>query len=147
MLGRLGEATTRESHGHKLPSHVSTSEFRFGKVDPKKSETAIKAIFPESRIENSKEDIERYKKSHAAFAPGEQLKRQYKWDSIGVDPERFRFGRTEQVDGESTARCLKDSSHQQGTKLISKKTQDHRRTKDVLGKCRDLGLRDQDDKN
>ena len=59
-----------KSHGHKLPSHVSTSEFRFGKVDPKKSETAIKAIFPESRYENSKEDIERYKKSHAAFAPG-----------------------------------------------------------------------------
>ena len=51
--------------------------------------------FPESRIENSKE-YERYKKSHAAFAPGEQLREQYKWDSIGVDLERFRFGRTEQ---------------------------------------------------
>jgi len=135
-----------KSHGHKLPSHVSHSDFRFGKVDPKKSETAIKAIFPETRIENSKEDIERYKKSHAAFEPGEQLKREYNWNTIGVDPERFRFGKTEGTDGESTERCLKDSSHHQGTKLISKKTQDHRRTKDVLGKCRDLGLRDGDDK-
>ena len=136
-----------KSHGHKLPSHVSTAEFRFGKVDPKKSETAIKAIFPEDQIENTKEDIERYKKSHAAFAPGEQLKREYNWNSVGVDPERFRFGTTSVMDGETTERCLKDFSHQGGTALVSKQTQDHRRTKDILGKCRDLGLRDGDDKN
>lgn len=140
----LGKIT---SHGHVLPEKMRTGDFRFGKVDAKRSETAIEAIFPKECVQNTEEDIERYKKSHAAFAPGEQLKRDYDWKKTGMNPRTYRFGKIMSTDGNSTAQCLNENngSTEQDTKIVSKETMDHRRTKDRLGKCRELGLRPAND--
>jgi len=134
---------TKTDHGHVLPEKMRSGDFRFGKVDPRGGENAKMLIFPKETEEVSDDIKKMLKKSHGAYAPGEQLTREYDWDSTGLNPATYRFGKTELLgEEESAGQCLNESTgpDDHDTHIISKKTLDHRRHLDRLGKCRDLGL-------
>jgi len=130
------------SHGHVLPPKVLKKDFRFGKVMEEQEYNAKMLVYPHNKEALSHETIAMLKKSHGTYEPGEQLKRDYDWQSTKLDPTVHRFGKCESILDNGAARCL-DEGHnpfKADTKLISKKTMDHRRTQDKLGQCRDLGI-------
>jgi len=130
------------SHGHKLPEKVLKKDFRFGIVKKEQEYNAKTLVYPHNNDVLSQETIAMLKKSHGTYEPGEQLKRNYDWQSTKLNPTVHRFGKCESLIDNGAARCL-DEGHnpfRQDTKIISKKTTDHRRTQDKLGQCRDLGI-------
>ena len=68
------------SHGHKLPDKVMSPDFKHG-VTTKSGEAAFALLFPSAGSgldgAETKENKERYKKSHGDYDPGEQVSRNY----------------------------------------------------------------------
>mmetsp|Transcript_10706 Transcript_10706/g.31838 ORF Transcript_10706/g.31838 Transcript_10706/m.31838 type:complete len:427 (+) Transcript_10706:2-1282(+) len=94
-LEPLGVAMTR---GHELPENLANGEMPFGKGTPHNylgmaTKTLLAPVEPPEALSESVR--EQYKKSHASYAPGEQRRRNYSWNTQEgeLDPSVFRFGK------------------------------------------------------
>lgn len=65
-----------------------------------KAGQARAVVFPVDGIVEEEEAVRAmYLRSHAAYAPGEQRRRDYQWDKAGVDPVTNRFGAMSSTEG------------------------------------------------
>jgi hypothetical protein len=142
------------SHGHKLPDKVMSPDFKHG-VTTKSGEAAFALLFPAAGSgldgADTKENKERYKKSHGDYDPGEQVSRNY--SVRGVDDLRNvsfgtqkaskegGLGGTSIVDGVRKA-INPDTANPSGvapTQVFPKVVADfQQRNSDFLGKARQL---------
>lgn len=70
--------------------------------------------------------------SSSRYGPGQQRRREYKWD---VDIENHRFGRPGNL---ASPLCL-DNGLEPPRRLVSKKLDDFRETQDTIGLVKNLG--------
>lgn len=107
--------------GNTLPEQVKGGEFAFG-VTAKASEPAKNLLFPEDNGEDLHPEV--YVKSHGSYGPGGQTKRNYDWNSTGVNPNDHVFGKTEAISGESAASCI-SQKHRSAARVVSKAQVDY----------------------
>lgn len=104
-------------------------------------EAAKDLIFPSSNGDEG-DGYELYKKSHGSYAPGEQKRRDYKWN---VDPTETRFGRkgdTIALNGisKNITEVLKGAPLSNDQSVVNlKKVEDFRNMTDKLGQTKNLG--------
>lgn len=132
----LGKSLTR---GHSLPEVTKTDKFRFGKQTASSDETAKALVYAPSAVE-TKQHKTQYVKSHGAYEPGEQRKRQYDWKNKDLTTHRFGSGDGSHVsfNGLSlgTAEVLKnDTAHP----VTSTRVQCFKNLQPKLGRSRALG--------
>lgn len=90
----LGKSHVR---GHQMPEFVARQDFRFGRKTAGCTHMLYESegkdvIAPQHIAENNLASHQQYVLSHQAFAPGEQVNRQYAWPTeIGQDLN-YRFG-------------------------------------------------------
>lgn len=135
--------------GHELPPQLASGEVPFGKGTPHNyfglaTKTLLAPVEPP---ENMSEAVrEQYKKSHAAYLPGEQKRRNYNWGTGegGLDPTMVRFGKP----GDSSEHNAiyyalhpaQDPYVPQPARIISKELEDFKEvTAEALGKPKTLG--------
>jgi hypothetical protein len=149
-LEPLGVAMRR---GHELPHALESGERPFGKGTPHNYfGLATKSLLaPVEPPENMSAEVrEQYKRSHASYAPGEQRRRNYEWDTAegAIDPAVFRFGKP----GDATEHNAiyyalhpkQDPYVTQAPKIISKSLEDFRDvSSEALGQPRPVGHGDQ----
>jgi len=86
---------------------------------------------------------ELYKRSHAAFGPGEQRTRSYDWSGIGVDPAAHRFGAVaKEKSGRGVALALnpqEDKSAVRGAVVALSVAQQRLYATDQLGSVKKCG--------
>mmetsp|Transcript_15089 Transcript_15089/g.29741 ORF Transcript_15089/g.29741 Transcript_15089/m.29741 type:complete len:435 (+) Transcript_15089:95-1399(+) len=126
--------------------------FRFGVPGAGDTEPAIEVVFPPDApsLKTTAEQTAMYKRSHGAYEPGEQRKRDYTWDKIGggIDPGSHAFGGTSAVDyKQGVAKALNPdleyASKVKPTQFVPRTVADfHQVRADDLGKVRNLGLGD-----
>uniref|UniRef100_A0A7S2VV15 EFHB C-terminal EF-hand domain-containing protein n=1 Tax=Chlamydomonas chlamydogama TaxID=225041 RepID=A0A7S2VV15_9CHLO len=142
----LGKGFVR---GYKIPDGLGT-ERPFGVViDAKAKDRGNQAgtiIFPTDLPPEEENEATHtmYVRSHAAYAPGEQRRRNYDWDKTGVNPEDHRFGAVDKDDyREGVRKALQpglDQTAPQPAKVASKLHEDFKLSAtDYLGKTRKLG--------
>jgi len=135
--------------GHELPPQLASGQAPFGKGTPHNLfglSTKV-LLAPTEPPENLSEAVrEQYKKSHASFAPGEQRRREYQWDTAqGVlDPSQFRFGRqgdaTEHNAIYYALHPAQDPYVTQPARIVSKDLEDFKEvTTETLGKPKPVG--------
>lgn len=91
--------------------------------------------------------VEMYKRSHAAYAPGEQRRRNYDWGSAAIDPAGHRFGATDKDNYHNgVAKALApglDQSARQPPLVVNKVHDDFKATAtDYLGRPKMQGAGD-----
>ncbi len=140
------------SRNYSFPNEVNQEGFRFGLSATGDSEPAATVVFPPDApsLNTAPEHLAQYKKSHGAYEPGEQKKRDYTWDKIkgGIDPGTFAFGGTAEIDYKNgVAKALNTEleydSKAKPTEFMPKSVAEFRSVRaDELGKVRNLGLGD-----
>lgn len=143
----LGKGYVR---GHRIPDHLGTTEAFGTKIGAKEKDAdpeARKIVFPVEQpvTEEEPQAHELYVKSHKAFAPGEQRRRNYDWDKTKVqDPAIHRFGALDKDNyRDGVAKALNpgmDPVVTSSPKVVSKIYDDFKATQDDrLGKPKPLG--------
>ncbi|KAG2486271.1 hypothetical protein HYH03_015095 [Edaphochlamys debaryana] len=136
--------------GHVVPPGLGT-ERPFGVLyDARGKDLARQAatvIFPTDRpAEEDPQARSLYLRSHADFQPGEQRRRDYNWNSAGIDPAQYRFGLTDpnpQRDGVKKALTPALDPELQPPRVLPKLHEDYKATAtDFLGRPRALGTGD-----
>lgn len=89
----LGKSYVR---GHQMPEFVAQQDFRFGRktagcTHMLESE-GKDVIAPRHIVQDDPASHQHYVLSHQAFAPGEQVNRQYAWPAEMAQDPNFRFG-------------------------------------------------------
>ena len=141
------------SRNYAFPEEVKDNpDFRFGLSASGDSEPAATVVFPPDApsLKTAPEHLAQYKKSHGAYEPGEQKKRDYSWDKVkgGIDPSSFVFGGSAEIDYKNgVAKALNPDleydSKCKPTEFMPKTVSDFRNVRaDELGKVRNLGLGD-----
>eukprot|EP00201_Polytomella_parva_P013293 CAMPEP_0175053804 /NCGR_PEP_ID=MMETSP0052_2-20121109/9138_1 /TAXON_ID=51329 ORGANISM="Polytomella parva, Strain SAG 63-3" /NCGR_SAMPLE_ID=MMETSP0052_2 /ASSEMBLY_ACC=CAM_ASM_000194 /LENGTH=474 /DNA_ID=CAMNT_0016318399 /DNA_START=71 /DNA_END=1491 /DNA_ORIENTATION=+ len=134
--------------GHKIPDGLGTERpfgVVYGAKEKEECRQAASIVFPNDILDQYPDKSHAlYVKSHSSFAPGEQRRRNYEWDSAGVDPATFRFGATEKgVLREGVKKALQpmlDETAAQPPKIATKVHEDFKSTAiDYLGRPRILG--------
>lgn len=146
QLEPLGVAMKR---GHELPPGLASGQDAFGKGTPHNyaglsTKTLLAPVEPPENI--AEEVREQYKRSHASYAPGEQRRRGYQWNSSGgdLDPAAIRFGKpgdaTEHNAIYYALHPTEDPYVPQPAKIIAKSLEDFKEmTVESLGKPRPVG--------
>lgn len=103
----LGRTVDR---GHVLPAGLG-DEIPFGVSTNVKENMKLgevkRLIFPtDLNYTETKEIRDQYIKTHGRFEPGEQRKRDYDWQSAGIDPAATVFGRKAVIDPHGVAVAL-----------------------------------------
>jgi len=140
----LGKSISRKYH---YPDAIAQNpEFRFGVAGTRSvHESAAAAICPPEApsLSSTQDQMEQYKRSHAAYEAGEQRRRGYKnW----VDPSTFSFGGTVQIDykdgvAKSLNPNLEHASKVKPTELMPASVADFRKVRyDDVGMVKNLGL-------
>jgi hypothetical protein len=140
------------SRNYVFPDEVQNPKFRFGLSASGDSEPAAAVVFPPDApsLNTAPEHLAQYKKSHGAYEPGEQKRRNYTWDKVngGIDPSSFVFGGTAEIDYKNgVAKALNTDlefeSKSKPTEFMPKSVAEFRSVRaDELGKVRNLGLGD-----
>ncbi|CAM9928824.1 unnamed protein product, partial [Choristocarpus tenellus] len=131
--------------GHQLPEKVMDSEFAFGEPS-NKSQGAKTLIYPRPTEEQMK-GLDLYRRSHSSYPPGEQRRREYKWD---IDIRSHKFGQPPDgiaLNGASpniAAALRMDGGNVPAPRLTSKRTEDFKKTHDSIGRARNLGYASRD---
>jgi hypothetical protein len=134
----LGRSYVR---GHVLPKKAQDSCFAFG-VPTGASESSKNLLYPTVLEDESKHDA-MYTKSHGTYAAGQQRDRKYDWDKAPVDPKSHRFGKKDKAPLQNgVLLCMRPGIDNAvpKTRITAKKVEDHKNTKDQLGRSRNLGL-------
>jgi hypothetical protein len=93
----LGSSYNRGLH---LPAETSQKDFKgFGVELTRDDYDAKDCLFPRQVEPETVEDMERYKRTHGSFDPGEKMSRKYQWPDKITKNEHFRFGVVDQVGG------------------------------------------------
>ncbi|PNH00518.1 hypothetical protein TSOC_013655 [Tetrabaena socialis] len=133
--------------GHQIPGGLGT-ERPFGVAyDARGKDLARQAatvVFPTDRpSDDDPATHQQYVRSHADFLPGEQRRRDYNWDSAGIDPTAHRFGGVDkdpQRDGVRKALQPSLDPALQAPKVLPKLHEDYKATAtDYLGRPKQLG--------
>jgi len=146
----LGKGLNRK---YTFPEQIAGDpNYRFGLPGAGDQEPAIEIVFPPDApsLSTTAAQTAMYKRSHGAYEPGEQRKRDYKWDKIqgGIDPGSHVFGATAAVDYKNgVAKAMNPDLEFQSkvmpTQLMPKTVDDFRKVRaDELGTVRNLGLGD-----
>jgi len=135
--------------GHELPAKLASGEAPFGKGTPHNyfGLAAKTLLAPVEPLENMSDAVrEQYKKSHAAFMPGEQRRRNYTWDTAqgSVDPAVFRFGKPGDATEHNAIYYALHPAHDpyvpQPPTIVAKELEDFKEmTTEALGKPRPIG--------
>lgn len=145
----LGKTLDRK---YNWPDHVKGDpNFKFGVPGAGDTEPAIEIIFPPEApsLQTTQDQVAMYKKSHGAYEPGEQKKRNYTWDKVGsggIDPGTHSFGGSTAIDYKNgVAKAmnpdLEYESKVKPTQFTPKTVDDFKKVMgDDLGKVRNLGL-------
>jgi hypothetical protein len=139
-----------------LPERTKVPGFAFGAPSSKGNvapETAKHVIFPvaASDPEEDKAGEALYFKSHGTLPPGQQKKHGVMWESTGLDPLRFAFGK-KAASGEHNVMSAVlnpeiDALDHPSERVVPKSVDDYRHaTGDVVGKSRPRSLVDAADK-
>lgn len=146
----LGAAFKR---GHAMPDDLAQGKVPFGKPTPHDYAglAAKRLLAPVEPMENmSEEVIDRYKKSHGAYYPGEQRHRNYDWHKTpgALNPATHRFGKPgDETEHNAVYFALhpqEDEQINQPPKIVSKALEDFRETAtEELGKVKTVGHGDQ----
>lgn len=125
------------SRGQVMPSKFSEPEFRFGKPS-ERGASAKPLLYPKVQEDPAAHKAQ-YVKSHNAYDPGEQKRRDYKWQ---IDPLEYRFGQgmgsQTAMNGASAgvAMALTTLDHPH---VASKQVESFKALGDKLGRGRNLG--------
>eukprot|EP00803_Ostreobium_quekettii_P003040 evm.model.scf_1563.2 EVM.evm.TU.scf_1563.2 scf_1563:10976-23713(+) len=140
----LGKSFVR---GHKLPDGLG-EEKPFGILNRVRELEAAgqagAAICPEDGVIDDDVDPDThrlYVTSHGSFAPGEQRRRNYCWDSAGINPAVHKFGAVDKDDyREGVRKALNPESDPAiltAPKVVDKKVDEYQRaTVDPLGRSK-----------
>eukprot|EP00164_Ancoracysta_twista_P007112 GFYU01010040.1.p1 GENE.GFYU01010040.1~~GFYU01010040.1.p1 ORF type:complete len:332 (+),score=104.82 GFYU01010040.1:25-996(+) len=132
----LGRSFSRH---HKMPDQVTDPNFRFG-VTSSESVSAKNLLFPTDIEEPENPPISKY---NIPYLPGEQVRRDYNWDSAGIDPRAFRFGAIDPDRQANGAKASMTADPSNPTVVTNKRLEDYKHTtRDGLGKTANLGARD-----
>lgn len=143
----LGRSHVR---GHQMPEFVTGQDFRFGRKTAGCTHMLHESegkdvIAPRIIAQNDIESHQQYVLSHQAFAPGEQVNRQYAWPTEMVQDPHFRFGHhtgaRSAVGGSGVGAALGQMPHGEfgpervpETKVVLARDEDYKRyTADPLG--------------
>jgi hypothetical protein len=132
------------SRGHMLPPETQRTDFSFG-VKASASESAKNLIYP-APATNEDQFSDQYTRSHGSYGPGEQRNRNYAWEQTGIDPNKDRFGRQgPHLAHEGVGAILNPAKDDAVPKnrMVSQAVEQMRSTRDELGRCRNLGLNQQ----
>ncbi|CAE7931826.1 Efhb [Symbiodinium sp. KB8] len=136
---RLGQSYSYQSR----PAKTADPGFAFGKPSGRSGITTKELTCPVDHPEY--EEAEKvYKKSHGAFAPGEQRTRMVDWSRARVDPSSHRFGVVARhADAGGVSKCLDPDTDAlaPAAKVIPRRVAAARMfSTDQVGKPRALGL-------
>jgi len=143
----LGRSYNR---GHKMPAYVTEDPtFRHG-VKSVKGKTAKEVLNPVGESEEDKEGAKLYIKSHGAYGPGEQKRRNYDWGA--VDPAATVWGdKGKDIALGGMSQAVYDVLHGVGDSpkktITSKRYDDFNSMTDLLGRARNLGHGNPVDRN
>mmetsp|Transcript_4493 Transcript_4493/g.7571 ORF Transcript_4493/g.7571 Transcript_4493/m.7571 type:complete len:442 (+) Transcript_4493:85-1410(+) len=139
--------------GTQIPAGMGT-ERPFGMVIDAKAKSRagqVKDLVFPNQAPELEEDLTKthdlYLKSHGAYEPGEQRRRQYNWEQIGVDPSTHRFGAVDaDAYRDGVRKALQPALDQSlpGAEMVASKLHaDYKLAhSDVLGQVRKLGTGD-----
>jgi len=140
--------------GHKIPDQMGTTKpfgMTLGAKELDRANQLKHVVFPTTEppeIDDKNTHAHQlYVRSHQAYLPGEQRRRNYEWERTQVDPVTHSFGRKDSGnvhDGVKLALQPELDQELQRPKIASRLLEDHQlATTDKLGTVRKMGTGDQ----
>jgi len=139
----LGRSMTRE---YQWPTQANEGKIAFG-LPSKELANAKEIIYPAGgALDEKRETMEMYKKTHGNFGPGEQRNREYNWaanPTIDNRPQTFSFGFGEQRLQNGAAKAVHAERTEESfpkTVIVKKTVEDVKAVQtDMLGTVKNLG--------
>jgi hypothetical protein len=99
--------------------------------------SAKESLFPRHPVRDSEADHERYVVTHASYAPGEQIGRNYAWPAEVASNSSFAFGQPNERSKGGAKDALTWERYDEQSKIALKRLEDFRQvTRDHLGKSK-----------